>query len=79
MNPAFKELGMPDYKNRFDAPEFIEKIIFDENGAVLGTIRIKPSGVLWKPKGARKFFSIPLAKFTDWITDPKTKARKTGS
>lgn len=70
---------MPKYKNSFRGPEFIEQTIADENGEVLGTVRIKPSSVLWKPKGKHQFLSVPLLKFSEWITDPGTKARKTRS
>lgn len=68
---------MPDYKNSFRAPAYYEEEIVDEEGSVVGKIRIKPSSILWKPKNARKYFSIKLEIFTDWITDPDTKARKT--
>ncbi len=69
---------MPKYKNRFSAPEFFEEKIVNDSGT-LGTIRVKPSGVLWKPSGATKFYSVSLEKFTEWVTDPSTKARRTGS
>ena len=46
----------------------------EANGKVVGTIRIKPSGVLWKPKGKGKYFRKSLEDFAAWITDPKTKA-----
>ena len=68
---------MPEYKNSFRAPAYYEEVIIDEEGSVVGTIRIKPSSVLWKPKNAQKYFSVKLEKLTEWITDPDTKARKT--
>ena len=66
---------MPKYKNSFRGADFVEETIVDDQGVVVGTIRIKPSSVLWKPKGKHSFLSVPLEKFTDWITDPGTKAR----
>ena len=65
---------MPKYKNAFTSPDFVEETITDGNGNIVGTIRIKPSGVLWKPKGKQKFLSVPLETFKHWITDPATKA-----
>ena len=40
---------------------------------------IEPVRVLWKPKGQRKFFTVDLETFTDWITNPATGASKTAS
>lgn len=70
---------MPDYVNSFRAPVFREEVIVDDEGKTIGTIRLKPSGVLWKPAGSPKFYTVPLNRFIDWITNPKTKARRTGS
>lgn len=70
---------MPEYRNSFRAPAYYEEVIIDENNSVVGTIRIKPSSVLWKPKNAQKYFSVNLEKFIDWISDPDTRARKTKS
>ena len=70
---------MPKYNNHFASPDHIEETILSANGEVIGTIRVKPSSILWKPKGAQKYFSVSLDSFTVWITDLKTKARKAGS
>ena len=70
---------MPVYKNSFRAPAHYEETIIDEHGTVVGTIRVKPSSILWKPSHAQKYYSMSLQKFTEWITDPDTKARKTKS
>ncbi len=70
---------MPSYKNCFRAPAYFEEIIEDEKGNVVGTIRVKPSSVLWKPRNARKFYSVSVDKFAAWITDATTKARSTKS
>jgi len=63
----------------FESQKYVEERILDENGKVFGVIRIKPSGVLWKPKGVEKFYSVSLSVFTQWITDPATKAARTKS
>ena len=68
---------MPRYTNRFRAPAYFEQIIEDETGIVVGTIRVKPSSVMWKPRNARKYYSVPVQKFAAWITDPNTKASST--
>ena len=62
---------MPRYNNKFDTPKYIEEKILDNSGGVVGTIRIKPSTVLWKPKGKQKFLSVTLESFHKWITTTK--------
>ena len=70
---------VPTYINRFQSPSYIEETILDENDDVIGTVRLKPSTILWKPKNARKFHSVKLEKFIEWIVDKETKARKTAN
>jgi hypothetical protein len=62
--------------NRFKpkATNFCEETIINKKKEVIGVIRIKPSGVLWKPKGERFFYSVKLADFMAWIAHPETKA-----
>jgi hypothetical protein len=74
-----QEQLMPDYVNHFASPVFVEEVIRDKDDKVIGTIRIKPSGVLWKPANSPKFYSITLSKFTEWIMDPATGASRTKS
>ena len=71
---------MPDYNNKFATPAHIEETIVDATtGATIGTIRVKPSGLLWKPKGQRKYYQVSLDTFTAWITNAATGASRTGS
>lgn len=41
---------MPLYKNSFRTPDYYEETIIDEDETVVGTIRVKPVSILWKPK-----------------------------
>jgi hypothetical protein len=70
---------VPDYVNSFKTPVYIEETIVDGDGKTIGTIRVKPSGVLWKPSGSSKYYSAPLDGFTAWITDKATGAKRTSS
>jgi hypothetical protein len=45
---------MPQYRYCFGTPAHIEEKILDDNGAVVGTIRIKPSNVMWKATRKRQ-------------------------
>ena len=67
-------------RNSFKSGKYHEETIVDENGRVVGTIRIKPNAILWKPKGGRKkFYAVPLMKFAGWITDKETGALRNAS
>ena len=70
---------MPTYKNSFASPAFIEETIIDRNGNKLGTIRVKPSSVLWKPANQHSFYNVKLEDFTTWITAASTSARRAAS
>ena len=72
-----KAAVVPKYTNSFRTPVHTDEEILDADGNKLGEIRLKPSSVLWKPKGAHKYFSVDLDSFTSWITDPSTNATRT--
>ena len=51
--------------------KFLEPVCYDheiggagDGEGKIGELPIKPSSILWKPKGARKYFSMPLDDFT---------------
>jgi hypothetical protein len=71
-------VAVPKYLNRFESMKYVEQTILDNKGKKLGTIRIKPSGVGWKPGGTQTFISVPLADFVSWITGAPS-AKKTKS
>lgn len=54
-------------KNRFRGPEYEEHQIEDENGKLIGHIRIKPSGILWKKSDGKKWYRVPMDFFVGWI------------
>lgn len=66
-------------RNSFRGGKFHGEIIVDENGAVVGEIRITPAAVKWRPKNKGKYYSVSLKKFVEWITDDETKAGRTKS
>ncbi len=58
-------------RKRFVSVAFVEEIIEDDGG-VFGTIRIKPSTVMWKPKNAKgptPYFGISVEQFEAWIRE----------
>jgi len=64
-------------KNQFAGPNFVEEVILKQDDSRIGLIRIKPSSVLWKPRGQTQFYCVTLDDFIDWITSPSTGARRT--
>jgi hypothetical protein len=68
---------MPVYKNEFAAPNYTEETIVNTNTReLIGKVRIKPSGILWKPKSQQKYYAVTLDQFDGWITNPATAARR---
>ncbi len=56
-------------KNKFRGPDYEEHSIEDETGKLVGHLRIKPSGILWKKPDGKKFYGVRLEKFIDWIVN----------
>ena len=67
---------MPGYKNRFSSSQYYDHVFADNEGAKIGTLRVKPNGILWKPAGQQKFFKVSLDKFRDWIMSTAANAGK---
>jgi hypothetical protein len=65
---------MPAFTYRLQTPDFIDQEIVDSKGGKVGTIRLRPSGVLWKPANTHKFHCVTLQEFMDWMmSNPKAK------
>ena len=62
---------MPASKYKFLEPVSYDHIIGDatDGGGKIGELRVKPSSILWKPKGKQQFFSVPLDLFSKWIEE----------
>jgi hypothetical protein len=68
--------NMPSSVNVFGEPESYDHFIYEkESQNKVGELRVKPSSILWKPKGAHKYFSAPLDDFIEWMKDKKTVAK----
>ena len=66
---------MPRYSGQLDSSQFFETTV-RRDGKIIGKIRVKASGLSWKPKGKHKFFSVSFDQFAKWITSPESNARK---
>mgnify|MGYP001430232904 CR=1 FL=1 len=62
--------------NEFRPRKYEDFEIVDENGVVVGHVRVKPSGVLWAPKGAHVWHGLTIKKFGDLAIGHGTRQKK---
>ncbi len=56
-------------------PEF-EDFEITDGGKVVGSVRVKPSGILWKPKGKQSWHRLSIEQFADYAERHGTKQKK---
>jgi hypothetical protein len=47
-----------------------------ENGQVFGTLRVRPSGILWAPKGSHQWYRVSIEQFAEYAEKNGTKQKK---
>lgn len=62
-------------KKEFRAPKFQDFEIV-EDGVVVGALRVKPSGVLWAPKGSHDWYGLTLKQVADLAESSGKKQKK---
>lgn len=62
--------------NEFEPRKFEDFKIHDSKGQVVGHIRVKPSGVLWGPKGQHSWYTLTLKQFGDFAEANGKKSKK---
>ena len=62
--------------NSFKPRKYQDLEIVDDAGRMIGTIRIKPSGILWAPADAKVWYGLPLAKFAAYVIDQGRTQKK---
>jgi hypothetical protein len=71
---------MPASIHKFAEQESYDHVIVDaDDGKAIGTLRVKPSTVLWKPRGAKSdkpWFSVDLIELTEWIKQKDHKVSR---
>jgi len=65
--------GIRMAKNNFSPEKFYDFEIVNEESRVVGKIRIKPSGILWKSRGSRYWLGVNLQSLVDFM---KNNGRK---
>jgi hypothetical protein len=53
--------------NNFRPKKFVDHQIVNEDGLAVGTIRVKPSGILWAAKDGKKWRGVPLDEFAEFM------------
>jgi hypothetical protein len=60
--------------------EFEDFDIMEPNAAgkesVVGTVRVKPSGILWRAKGKHQFFGVTVEQFAEFAERSGKKQAK---
>lgn len=63
-------------KKEIQRPTNMDARILDKkNGKLIGTIRVKPTGILWKrkyAKGPKPFYRVSIKTFAEWIETKET-------
>lgn len=67
-----KGIRMP---NNFRAQKSYDFEIVNEESRVIGRIRIKPNGILWKSRGARDWLGVNLESFATFMNDKGRKQK----
>lgn len=63
-------------KNSFRSQKFYDLEIVSEAGEVVGNVRVKPSGILWAPKGSHSWYRVSLADFEKFALANGKKQKK---
>jgi hypothetical protein len=66
---------MPRYAGHLESFQFFETTVMRDE-KIVGTIRVKASGLSWKPKGKHKYYSISFDQFDKWITSEESGSRR---
>jgi hypothetical protein len=71
---------MPASKYKFLEQESYDHEIGNaDDGKTVGTLRVKPSSVLWKPKGAKgrnPWYSVTLDDLVEWAKEKDYKVSR---
>jgi hypothetical protein len=62
--------------NEFKPRKYVDHEIVDADGLKMGDIRVKPSGILWSPRGRHAWFRINLEQFAQFMESKGKKQKK---
>jgi hypothetical protein len=67
---------MPASIYKFLEPGSYDHEIGDAQWRKVGKLRVKPSSILWKPKGQQKYFAVSIDDFAEWIKGKGTLVKQ---
>jgi hypothetical protein len=59
--------------NNFRPKKYYDHVIVDNHGKVVGTVRVKPSGIHWSPTNAKKWYAVDLVSFAAFMEKHGTR------
>lgn len=59
--------------NQFKTKQYEELTILDKDGAIVGTMRIKPNKIVWYPKDGNHGFGVSIEDFAQFAVNNGTK------
>jgi hypothetical protein len=59
--------------NQFNPRKYEDFEILDGARKKVGEIRVKPSGILWAPKGSKRWYRVDLATFAKFMETEGTR------
>lgn len=62
--------------NNFRPEKFYDREIINGKGHLVGKIRVKPSGISWRPKGSQNWYRVDLESFASFTIKNGTKQKK---
>ena len=62
--------------NNFRPEKFYDHEIINGKGLLVGKIRVKPSGILWSPKGSHNWHRVDLESFASFMMKNGTTQKK---
>ena len=62
--------------NNFKPRKYYDFEIVNPKARMVGSVRIKPSGVLWAPAFAKVWYGVPLEKFANFMEREGKQLRK---
>ena len=62
--------------NSFRSKKFEDFEIVNKKQKTVGHIRVKPSGILWAPKGGKVWYGLSLKTFAEFAKDEGTPQQK---
>ena len=63
-------------RNQFSGSASHDHVIVDGEGKMIGTLRVKPSGILWKPRNSQVYYRISLDEFAELAKKKGEKVKR---